>query len=136
MNPERAFEDLGIDAVTGVSVMEMLGVSTDELSIPQRFSRLKEVINYFKQFPEDTQRFLIRKATAGKLVDKLDHLYEYTHLLQRKSHYEETLKGLDKERSAIETTGDEVLLRDVAQRSLDNSQQLDFIKQEIGIYEK
>ena len=136
MNTERVFEDLGIDAITGVEIMDQLSIVPDELQSPRRFAQLKEVINYLKQFPQDTQRFLINKATRGKLVDKLQHLHEYTHLLTRKSFYEQELEKLSKERSAVEQAGDPILLKDIATRDMANREQLNFIQEEIGIYEK
>ena len=84
MNPEAIFDGMGVDAITGVKLMDWLGVTAEELQVPQRFHRLQDIVQFLKQFPEDTQRFLISKSTRGKLVDKLDHFFEYTSLLKEK----------------------------------------------------
>lgn len=136
MNPEAIFDGMGVDAITGVKLMDWLGVTAEELQVPQRFHRLQDIVQFLKQFPEDTQRFLISKSTRGKLVDKLDHFFEYTSLLKEKQAKEALLQNLDKERSAVEMSGDEILKRDVAQRSLQVSESLAKVKAEIEIYEK
>lgn len=134
MNAERAFQDLGIDAVTGVELMDQLQISVDELQSPRRFSMLKEVINYFKNYSPDAQRFLISKATNGKMVDKLDHVFAYTKLLESKARYETELTQAEKEREAV--TGDEILSQNAALKELELRKKVEFVKEEISIFEK
>lgn len=136
MNPEAAFGDLGIDAITGTLFLEQLDMSPDEFASPERFSKLQSVINYLKQFPDDTQRFLIAKATRSKYVDRLEHMFEYTELLKRKESVEKNLVSIDKENSAIEFSEDPFLKAGVARRSYDANDELARIKDEIAIYEK
>lgn len=136
MNTEDIFRGLGLDAVTGVKLLDWLDLSTDELQIPQRFSKLQAVIGFLKDVPEDTQRFLIAKATRGKMVDKLDHMYEYTGLLNEKKMHEDKLGEIDKERSILELSNEPELVIDAAKRSMDVRGNLDKIKEEIYLYEK
>lgn len=136
MNIETALGDLGVDAVTGVLLLDLLDMTPMELEAPQRFQRLKVVIDYLKQFPEDTQRFLVAKATRGKMVDRLNHMYEYVHLLSKKDSLEKSIADIDKERSAVELSNDPLLQTEVARRSLEVRTALDHIKEEISLYER
>lgn len=113
----RKFEDLGIDAMTGVQLMDKLDINPDELGDPIRFSRFQEVIKFFKEYPPETQELLINRAIVGKNVDKLKHIYEYMWLLKNKNMEEKMLEDLEKEKSAIETLGDEFALQDVLNRT-------------------
>lgn len=133
MNAEQAFNDLGIDAITGVELMDRLQLSVEELIIPQRFHRLRDVINYFKHLPEDTRSFLLNKTLTGKNVDKLDHVWGYTQLLSTKRDTETSLQGIERELSAVES--DETLKVEVAQRHKTVRERLERLKEEISIYE-
>lgn len=133
---DQKLNDLGIDAITGISLMDQLDMNPDDLAIPQRFSRLKEVIGFFKQFPEDTQRFLITKATRGKAVDKLNHIFEYTKLLTKRSEYEDILQGIDKEKSALGFMIDPIKAQAIAERSVETRTSLEMVSDEIKVYEK
>lgn len=133
---EQKFNDLGIDAVTGVEMMEWLGVSPVDLSDPLRFSRLHEIINYFKQFPEDTQRYLVRKAVNGKNVDRLQHVWEYTSLLKKKDAAEKGIEKIKSEASAVGDDADEYILSNLAQREHFLREDLKGVKKELDIYEK
>lgn len=136
MNIERSFEDLGIDAVTGVRLMDVLNVSPHELALPQRFSRLSTIIDYLKLFSEDTQRFLINKATRGKPIDKLDHMFEYVDLLKQKTHYDQVLEDAKAKVSALEMSGDS---SELSQAQVDKEvaeQSLRAICEEIILYER
>lgn len=136
ISTEQAFNDLNIDAVTGVQMLEWLGVVPSELSDPQRFSRLQSIISYFKQFPPDTQRFLIMRATKNKMVDKLQHVWEYSQLLQQKKVYEDINISIDRERSALGENSDPALKSSIESRSLENREQLARINDEINLYER
>lgn len=136
MDMQQVFQDLGVDAITGSELMGLLQISTDDFHSPQRFSKFKEVIDYFKQFSPDSQRFLVNKATQGKLVDRLDHIYEYTRLLESRSQLEQTLGAMEKERDVIDQSGDIVLQTNLAERQMELRQKLGRVSEEIGIYEK
>lgn len=129
------FGDLGVDAITGVELMDFLDLTADELQDPRRFSQLQQVISFFKQFPTDTQRFLIKKVTTGKMVDKLKHVLEYTRLLSKKSALENELDAVEKERSAIEASGDPIALQQISFKANDIERMLTGTNDEIRIYE-
>ena len=135
-NIESAFNELGIDAVVGTELMDWLGVSAIDLGDPQRFSKFQSVIGYFKQFPVDTQRFIIRKAVNGKNVDKLQHIWEYSELLKNKKAVEESLEKIKVEASAVGTSGDAVLRMANAEREIEANRALGQITDEIRLYEK
>mgnify|MGYP007071589672 CR=1 FL=1 len=83
------FQDLGVDAIVGSEVMQLTGVTPDDLQDAMIFSRVKDVMDYVKKLPN--RGHFISKALIGKNVDKLSHLWGYVELHKRK---EEALKGL------------------------------------------
>lgn len=101
MNVETIFNDLGINAIKASEMLEMFGLTVDDIGIPQNFTKLQSVIKYLSQYPDDTQRFLINKATRGKAVDKLSHMFEYTLILKDKSTHEKMLEDTNKELSVV-----------------------------------
>ena len=101
MNVETVFNDLGVNAIKASEMLDMFGLSVEELNIPQVFTKLQSVIGYLSQFPEDTQRFLINKATRGKMIDKLGHMFEYSMILKEKEANEKLLEQKTKEISAL-----------------------------------
>ena len=133
---ESAMNELGVDAITGVELMEWLGVTQVDLSDPSRFSRLHDVINYFKQFQPDTQRYLILRATSGKMVDKLNHVWEYSQLLSRRKSHEDMLTNIEKERSILGENPDPLVKQSVESKSLEAQENIAKINSEIAIYEK
>lgn len=136
MNTERKFEELGIDPINAVKIMSLLDISVSELGIPQRFERFKDILSFLKDFPEDTQRFFIMKATAGKQIDKVSHMFEYVNLLRNKLSYEEGLKNMERQESAIETLNDPFRLGELQREKLEVIRKLQNTKEEIYIYER
>lgn len=133
MDTSRIFQDLGIDAIIGTQLLDMLELSTDELVIPQRFNRFKSVIDFLKQFPEDTQRFLINKTVRSKAVDRLNHFFEYSELLKQKGEYEKMIDSINTERSVVNDKTKEI---ELSGRLTEISSRLQNLKEEINIYEK
>lgn len=134
VNILEAFTDLGTNAIVATSLMNLLGLYPDDLADPQRFSRFQEVVKYLKQYPEDTQRFLITKATRGKLVDKLDHVFEYTNLLKQKFAQEQTLETMKEELSMLEATHDPRFFT-INEQKEEMENQIGRTLEEIRIYE-
>lgn len=92
MDIEQQFNDLGVDAVIGTELMNLLGLNQYDIMDTPRFIRFQEVIQYFKNQPE--RSFVINKLTIGKMVDKLDHVWGYIELQRQKAQYEiETMKA-------------------------------------------
>jgi hypothetical protein len=136
INTESKFNELGVDAVSGVNLMEWLGISPIDLSDTARFLKFKDVIDYFKQFPPDTQRYLIKRAVNNKNVDKLNHVFEYSELLKNKRAVEEALEKLKVEGSALGPDSDRVLRMAHAQKEIGAKDALNAVMREIDIYEK
>lgn len=136
MNPQEAFNDLGIDAMTGVRLMGALGLSPIDFNNPARFTRFHQVIDYFKNLPEDTQNFLISKVTTGKIGDKLDKVFEYTQLLDRKHSLERDLESIKKESSITPLDASPIIRESLATKELSALSSLQSISNDIAIYEK
>jgi hypothetical protein len=135
-NAETTFNDLGVSAILGTQLLGWLNLSLEDLAIPSRFTKLQGCIDYLKQFPDDTQRFLINKATRGKAVDKLDHLYEYTNLLKEKTSIEANLKANASELSVISGSQDMMKISELTSKVDSLQTNLRHINEEITIYEK
>jgi hypothetical protein len=134
LNTQEIFNDLGVNAIVATNLMDLLGLYPNDFYDPQRFSRFQVVVDYLKQFPDDTQRFIITKATRGKLVDKLDHVFEYTNLLKQKFAQEEALENIKKEISVLEATGDpKIEMTRLQEEEMDR--QIERTLEEIKIYE-
>lgn len=136
MDIERKFNDLNIDAITGVRLLELLDLSADELALPQRFNQFKDVISYLKQFPEDTQRFIVNKSTRSKAVDKLSHIFEYINILKEKEYTEGLFENTKKEKSVLETSTDEFEKQEVEDRYKELETKINTLKDELFLYEK
>lgn len=136
INTESKFNELGIDAISGVNLMEWLGVSSFDLGDPVRFTKFKDIIGYMKQFPVDTQRYLVRRAVNNKNVDKLNHVFEYTELLKNKKAIEEALERISAEASALGPDSDPVLRIANGHKELEAKHALDSVAKELYLYEK
>lgn len=135
MSAQDSFSDLNIDAVTGTSLMNLLGLSTYDLSNPQRFSKFRSVIDFFKQFPEDTRKFLITRATLGKNVDKLDHVFEYSQLLDSKINLEKQIEDFKNEVSVLNIS-DPLVMIENEHKSSELDLSLKQLQSRIEVYEK
>lgn len=135
VNIQELFNDLGTNAIVATNLMNLLGLYPDDFVETQRFMRFQEVVNYLKQFPDDTQRFLINKSTRGKQVDKLDHVFEYINLLKEKYAQEQTLEDMKKEMSVLEATHDPKFFI-MSQQKEEMEKQIGRTLEEIQIYEK
>lgn len=106
MDIERKFEDLGVDAITGLQLMKSLGLYPDDFYDEARFLRFKDIIDYFKDIPD--RDYLFNKITIGKNVDKLDHVWGYTQLAQQKDKIRKNIDGDMTKLKTLEDLGDEM----------------------------
>lgn len=134
MSHEQIFNDLGIDPIRAVEFMGYLDLSVDDMGVPQRYSKFEAVLHYLKSFPDDTQRFLIKKATYNKTADKLNCMFEYVHLLKEKAFYESEGAKLEEQRTAIESSGDLEKQWEHAKMEAINNQKIQSLQSEIEIY--
>lgn len=99
MNPE-SFDELGVDAMTGSEIMGLLGLQGYQLADPITFGKISEVVNYLKNIPD--RSFFVNRITAGKPVDKLNHVWSYIQVLGKKDHLVQELKKVEEEQSIYE----------------------------------
>lgn len=135
-NTEAQFEQLGLDAMTGVHIMNLLHLTMSDLADPMRFSRLESIVEFLKQYPEDHQRFLVSKVSTGKPVDRLLHVWEYTQLLRKRGDARDRLNSIQKRKKELEATPDPVQMEKVKTDEAGIREQIKVLKSEIGIYEK
>jgi len=139
MSPEQIFKDLGIEPIRAVEYMGYLDLSTDELAIPQRYAKFEAVLHYLKAFPEDTQKFLIKKATYNKTADKLNCMFEYTHLLIDKKHYENERTKIKEQKSAITASAGMTDLKElfeIGRKEYEIESKLQLNREEIELYHR
>ena len=136
MNPEQVMNQLGVNAITGTRLLDLLDISMDDLRIPQTFSKVQDIINFLAPLSEDTQRFMIQRATAGKMVDKVKHFHEYIQLVQKNSSLQEQYEALNAERRLVEgmTTPEETELFESKKQGLEKN--IQDVLEEMGIYER
>jgi len=106
MDIESKFGDLGVDAVTGIKLMRLLNVSTEDFVDEMRFMRFKDVIDYFKDIPDTN--YIINKVTVGKPVDKLDHVWGYVELTKQKARIRSDIEGTMSKIDTLSSLGDEM----------------------------
>lgn len=99
---EEKFNDMGIDALTGSEVMMRVGVSPSDLRSPQTFEKVKDIMQFMKTVPQGDRSYFLNKITAGKAVNKLDHVWGYVELSKKRSEAEKTLNQLKEEISFYE----------------------------------
>lgn len=136
VNAETIFNDLGINALVASEMLGMFDLTVDDLNIPETFTKLQSVINYINKFPEDTQRFLINKATRGKNVDKLDHMFRYTLILKDKEINEKLLDNTSKEISAISNGGDIKKVTELQTKKSVIETNIKLLNEEMEIFQK
>jgi len=136
INLEEAFGDVGVNAIVGVKFMDLLGIYNGDLQIASRMARFEDVVSYLKRFPEDTQRFLVTKATRGKMVDKLNHVWEYVNLLRQKELMDRQLDDVKSQISGLEGMGDLNKLQETIQLETELTDKAEVLQEEINIYTK
>lgn len=136
MNPNTAFADLGVDALTGTRLMNAFNLSNIDFSNPSRFARFQQIIDFLKQYPEDTQDFLISKVKNGKVGDILDKMFEYSQLLSKKQTFEKDLENIKKESAVLTPDSDPFLRAASAQREMKAVDSIRTVSNEINLYEK
>lgn len=134
MDIERRFEDLGVDAITGLKLMRTLGLNQDDFYDEARFMRFKDVIDYFKDV-QDTE-YLFNKLFVGKMVDRLDHLWGYTQLVKQKENLNKSIEQNTKKLDLIMATGDDMAIQE--QQDILNANKIELSKtnEQIYSYEK
>lgn len=90
------FSDLGVDPVEGAEIIDHMGITQGELSDPQMFGKVKDIIQYF-QGKED-KRFVLNKILAGKGIgDKITHVLGYVTLRKERDQIINNLSKLEEE---------------------------------------
>ena len=135
-NIEQNFEDLGVDAITGVNLMRLTGITPDDFLDPISFMKFQDVIKYFKNVPNT--EYIINKITIGKPVDKLNHIWGFVQMEQQKQHLLKLNEELKKETEHINQfePENEIAKEMLAQKSLSLSMDLKQIEEQIDAYSK
>lgn len=136
MDIERKFEDLGVDAITGTRLMGLLRLTPDDFLDPSRFMRFKDVIDHFKNVPDID--YIVNKVTAGKSVDRLDHLWGYAQLSQQRSSLKKEVEDVRSKLDIYQDVGDEFqknMANGLNQRILDIKSEAKKVDEQIQQYE-
>lgn len=135
MNIEQIFNQIGISPLRAVDLMESLDISVDHLGDPYIISKLESIIKFMKNYDDDSQRFLIKKATFGK-QDKLKVMTEYIRLIDQKNFFEKSAKEIEIEKSNLKDSDDLLKVREIQEREAKNNAKLSLLKEEIELYHK
>lgn len=100
MSIEDNFKDLGVDAITGTELMELLSLTPNDFVDPQRFEKFKNVIKHIKDIP-DKEYFLKKITMKGLGDDKLQKVWEYCELAKKKADIEKMKSDLDAEKNVV-----------------------------------
>jgi len=92
--------EIGFDTIEGAEIMMMAGITSDDLAIPQRLEKVKDVVDFFKG--HEDKGYLIKKLLMGKAVDSVDHLHEYVGLRRAFNQQITDLRSLEQEIALFE----------------------------------
>lgn len=136
MSVLEKYSDLGIDPMKATQLLDVLGVSVTDLSIPERFEKFKQTARYIIRF--DNFPYLIRKLTLTKNVDKLQHVWEWTELSRQRDEEQGKLAAISFDEAELENIKDPVVLEKFEQirRVMNEStSRIKSIDQEMELYE-
>jgi hypothetical protein len=125
----------GVDTILATKIMRWLDIEPEEFQMSIRFDRFKEILSYMSKYEEPEIRFLIHKATTGKTVDKLTHMWEYTKIREQK----ESLEGdRDDIESRLGAYGEELTpeAMSLTNQKIGIEKEISLLNEEIAIYEK
>lgn len=135
MDIETQFNDLGVDAITGTKLMDILALNVSDFHDPARFMRFKDIIGYFKDVPDSA--FVLRKITVGKFVDKLDHVWGYTELARQKAAIKAEAETINKQigiNSKFED-GNPLAVNELVRKSNDIANRANEVDEQMQAYE-
>lgn len=138
MNTDQLFQELGINPLIATKLMGYLDLNTGDLNDPFNFSKIQDVVDFLKQYPEDDQRFMIRKVTIGK-QDKLKVMHEYTQILKDKAFHENTIAKIreEKRNMAFQEGGPDLeKVKSLDEQEVYSKSKLNQVKEELEFYHK
>lgn len=85
----------GIDALEGAEIMELVGLSVDDLKFPDKYQKFQDIASYLTGKVDKS--FIVHKISAGKNVNMLDHVWSYITLRKQHEAKSAELKKLEEE---------------------------------------
>lgn len=136
MSVLEKYSDLGIDPLKATELLDVLGVSADELSAPGRFEKFKQMAKYMIKF--DNFPYLIKKLTLTKNVDKLQHVWEWTELSRQLEEENQKLSAVSIDEKEIEHLHDPEVREKFGQLKAameESASKIKHLSEEIELYE-
>lgn len=133
----QIFDDAGTDAITGSEIMGILGLSTDDFGLAQNYEKFKDIVQFMKGYSD--YRYVLNKITRGKMVDKLDHAWNYVAIAKEKEIKKKRIEELEKQIDEVSRFGDDKksnLLDGLSRMSTDMRKDCDLLEKEMSLYEK
>lgn len=137
MSVIERYQDIGIDPMKATEIMELLGVTPTEFIDPARFKRFQETARFLSKY--ENYPYLIKKLTVGKQVDRLNHLWEWVVLAERKEALASEFAKASTEEREMESVKDNLeyldkyaVVKHKVDIALDN---LKAVEAEMNIYE-
>lgn len=135
MSALEQLQDIGINPITATSLMRRLNISSDELTLPEVFSRFQEVAKYFSAF--ENADYVISKVTWRKTDDPLQKLYEFVGIQKKKAFVEEQLDKIESEINLVSNVPDnELKMLELSQRKEELNVELLQTINESKLYER
>ena len=94
---EDKLNEIGVDALLGVEVMSKVGIHPSHLKDGYTFNKVKDIMQYMSTVPPQDRSYFLNKITAGKNVDKLDHVWGYIELNKKRAELEKGISKLKEE---------------------------------------
>lgn len=135
MNTEQIFNQIGINPLKAVSLMENLDISIEQLNDPYVIYRLESIVDFLKNYDDDSQSFFIKKATLGK-QDKLKVLSEYIKLIEKRNFFEKVSDEINREKESNLNSNDLLKMKEIQEKESANNARLSLLKEEIELYHK
>lgn len=92
---DNPFEGIAVDTVVGASVMQLLGITPIDLSQPDKFNKLQDILKYVGN--KQGGDYLLNRIVSGKTGDKLNIAWEYIGLRSKRDTLRTQIDTLTKE---------------------------------------
>jgi hypothetical protein len=89
------FEGANIDPVLGSKMMSTLGITPLDLSAPDKFNKLQDILKYIGN--KQGGDYLLSKITSGDTKDKLGKAWEYINLRSKHDNLKFEIEKLSQE---------------------------------------
>jgi hypothetical protein len=92
---DQPFEYLDIDPIEGTEIMQLVGLDPTDLRFPDKLAKMRDITAYLAGRID--KRYIVNKITAGRNVDRLEHIWGYLNLRKQLDSKHSELEKLQEE---------------------------------------